>query len=97
MGLDIAGAAAGAAAAFGGDLLGLSKPTKAKLITKPGDPDAPKNAAPIPCMFNPTEYSLSRTNSVQRNQSPQVAGGTPQYAGSSPLSLTMQLFFDDFA
>ena len=96
MGLDIAGAAAGAAAAFGGDLLGLSKPTKAKLKVK-DDEDAPSDADPIECMFNPTEYSLSRSNTVQRNASPQQVGGTPHYSGSGPLSLTMQLFFDDFA
>jgi nucleoid-associated protein YgaU len=96
MGLDVAGAAAGAAAAFGGDLLGLSKPTKAKIKVK-DDEDAPSDTEPIECMFNPTEYSLSRSNSVQRNESPQQAGGTPHYSGSGPLSLTMQLFFDDFA
>ena len=97
MGLDIAGAAAGAAATFGGDLLGLTKPTKAKLTVKSGEPESPDNTDPLPCMFNPTEYSLSRTTSVQRNESPQQAGGTPHYSGSGPLSLTMQLFFDDFA
>lgn|SRR5690349_10742252 len=96
MGLDIAGAAAGAAATFGGDLLGISKPTKAKLLVK-DDEDAPDDTDPIECMFNPTEYSLSRSNAVQRNNSPQQVGGTPHYSGSGPLSLSMQLFFDDFA
>ena len=96
MALDIAGAAAGAASAFGLDLPGMSKPTKAKLKVK-DDEDAPSDSEPIECMFNPTEYSLSRSNSVQRNESPQQVGGTPHYSGSGPLSLTMQLFFDDFA
>ena len=96
MGLDIAGAAAGAAATFGGDLLGLTKPTKAKLKVK-DDADAPSDKDPIECMFNPTEYSLSRSNSVQRNESAQQVGGIPHYSGSGPLSLSMQLFFDDFA
>jgi nucleoid-associated protein YgaU len=96
MGLDIAGAAAGAAAAFGGDLLGLSKPTKAKLKVK-ADEDAPASADPIECMFNPTEYSLTRSNAVQRNLSANQVAGTPQYSGSGPISLAMQLFFDDFA
>lgn len=97
MGLDIAGGVASAAGAFGGGLLGLTKPTKAKLQMK-ADPDAdPSPSDDIQCMFNPTEYTLSRNVTVERNNSPVVAGGTAHYAGSGPLSLSMQLFFDDFA
>ncbi len=101
MGLDVAGAVASGvtagASALGLDLPGMSKPTKAKLIVKKGEPDSPDNTDDLPCMFNPTEYSLARTTSVQRNESPQQPGGTPHYSGTGPLSLTMQLFFDDFA
>ena len=100
MSLDVAGAVASgvtaAAGALGLDLPGMSKPTKAKLKVK-DDEDAPDDTDPIECMFNPTEYSLARSNTVQRNQSPQQVGGTPHYSGSGPLSLSMQLFFDDFA
>jgi nucleoid-associated protein YgaU len=96
MAIDIAGAAGAAAGAFAGDLLGLTKPTKAKLTAK-DDEDAPADKSPIECMFNPTEYSLSRSTSVERNDSPQQPGGTPHYTGTKPLTLTMQLFFDDFA
>jgi nucleoid-associated protein YgaU len=101
MALDIAGSVASGvtagAALLGVDLPGMTKPTKAKLTVKPGDPDSPTDTSPLTCMFNPTEYSLSRTVNVQRNQSTATTGGTPQYSGSGPLSLTMQLFFDDFA
>jgi hypothetical protein len=101
MALDIAGSVASGVAAgaslLGVDLPGMTKPTKAKLTVKAGEPDSPQDTTPLPCMFNPTEYSLSRTTSVQRNESPQQPGGTPHYSGSGPLSLTMQLFFDDFA
>jgi Contractile injection system tube protein len=97
MGLDIAGGVAAAAGAFGGDLLGLTKPTKAKLSCKATATASPNPSDDITCMFNPTEYSLSRTVTVQRNNTPVAAGGTAHYAGSGPLSLSMQLFFDDFA
>jgi hypothetical protein len=98
--LNVAGAAASgvtaAAGALGLDLPGMSKPTKAKVSMKP-DASASSASDTIECMFNPTEYSLSRNVNVERNNTPVVAGGTPHYAGSGPLSLTMQLFFDDFA
>jgi len=99
--LDIAGAAASgvtaAASALGLDLPGMSKPAKAKLSMKANATASPNPGDAIECMFNPTEYSLSRSVMVERNNTPVVAGGTPHYAGSGPLSLTMQLFFDDFA
>lgn len=48
-------------------------------------------------MFNPTEYRLSQTVQVDRERSVTIPGGTPEYTGTSALSLSMQLFFDDFA
>lgn len=48
-------------------------------------------------MFNPTEYRLSQTVTINRERSVKNPGGTPEYTGTSPLSLSMQLFFDDFA
>jgi hypothetical protein len=105
--LDVAAGVAGGAAAVGaaagglGDLansFGLTKPTKAKLVLK-DDEYKYKGplGAPIECMFNPTTYSISRGSNIQRNDSPQEAGGTPHYSGSQPLTVKMNLFFDDFA
>jgi hypothetical protein len=48
-------------------------------------------------MFNPTEYRLSQSVSVTRHPSKTKAGGTLEYMGTSALTVTMQLFFDDFA
>src|SRR3954453_16006247 len=94
MALDIAGGAA-SAAGFGADARGLTKPTKAKLICKSGN--EPKDYAPLTCMFNPTEYSLSQESGVARSASPTKPGGVPQFTGTRAMTLTMQLFFDDFA
>jgi hypothetical protein len=88
-------AAAGAAASFAGDLLGFMKPTKAKLICK--DDNLPDDYAPVEVMFNPTEYTLKQSVSVTRNESPAEPGGTPQFQGTSAMTLSMTLFLDDFA
>ena len=48
-------------------------------------------------MFNPTEYRLAQSVTVDRERSTTNPGGTPEYTGTGPLTLSMQLFFDDFA
>jgi hypothetical protein len=88
-------AAAGAAASFAGDLLGFMKPTKAKLVCK--DDNLPDGYQPIEVMFNPTEYTLKQSVNVTRNESPAEPGGTPQFQGTSAMTLSMTLFLDDFA
>lgn len=88
-------AAAGAAASFAGDMLGFMKPTKAKLVCK--DDNLPDGYAPVEVMFNPTEYTLKQSVSVTRNESPAEPGGTPQFQGTSAMTLSMTLFLDDFA
>jgi hypothetical protein len=97
MGLDIAGGVAAAAGAFGGDLLGMTKPTKAKLRMKADAAASPSPANDIQVMFNPTEYSLSRSVTISRNRTAVDPSAGMQYAGSGPLTLAMQLFLDDFA
>ena len=88
--------AAGHAASAIGQGLGLIKPDKAKLIVV-GSNKPDSGPTEIVCMFNPTEYSLNQTVSVSRNTTPAMAGGTPEFGGTSPMTLTMSLFFDDFA
>jgi hypothetical protein len=86
--------AAGSAASAVGEALGLLKPDKAKIICV-GD-NMPSGASEIECMFNPTEYRLTQTLTVTRNQTPAKDGGTPQFSGTNAMTLTTQLFFDDF-
>jgi len=84
----------GAASALG-SALGITKSTKAKLVCVGSN--LPSGDHEIECMFNPTEYRLSQTLSVTRNRSTGTPGGTPQYSGTDHMTLTVQLFFDDFA
>lgn len=51
----------------------------------------------ISFMFNPTEYKLSQTVNVTRATNKWEAGGTLEYLSTGPLTVSMQLFFDDFA
>jgi nucleoid-associated protein YgaU len=87
--------AAGAVAGAVGDILGLTKPEKAKLRVVGSN--TPSGDQEIECMFNPTEYRLSQTVNVTWNRTPGAEGGTPQYTGRNAMVLTTQLFFDDFA
>ena len=48
-------------------------------------------------MFNPTEYRLSRNVNLTNQPTPKWVGGQPEFLGTGPLTLSMQLFFDDFA
>ena len=47
-------------------------------------------------MFNPTEYRLSQTVNVEHSKSRWTPGGKVEYTGTSHLTVSMQLFFDDF-
>jgi len=87
--------AVGSAASAVGEALGLVKPDKAKLVCVP--PNLPKGKTEIECMFNPTEYHLTQTLSVTRNRTPATDGGTPQFGGTNAMTLTTELFFDDFS
>lgn len=92
--MDAIGSAVGAI----GDLIGdLLKPGKAKLVIWKGETNKPEHADDLECMFNPTEYRISQGATVHRTPTTKKQGGLPQYLYTSPLTLTMQLFFDDFA
>jgi hypothetical protein len=77
------------------DVIDFLKPGKAKLECV-GE-NMPQGDTEIECMFNPTEYRLSQSMMVTRNRSASTEGGTPEFSGTSPMTLTTQLFFDDFA
>jgi hypothetical protein len=67
------------------------KPTKAEIIPLlPGGP-----GTSIKCMFNPTEYTLSKSN----NWAPSSAGGDVpkfQFTGGNPAELKLKLLFDTY-
>ena len=86
--------AAGSAVSAVGEALGLLKPDKAKIVCV-GD-NKPSGKSEIECMFNPTEYRLTQTLNVTRNRTPAKDGGTPEFSGTNAMTLTTQLFFDDF-
>jgi Contractile injection system tube protein/LysM domain len=59
---------------------------KAFLQTEKGDN--------IPCLFNPTELSFSRSNSWQAPNMPGKGVPTLNYSGANSGSMTLRLFFD---
>ena len=87
--------AVGSAVSAVGQALGLVKNTKAKLSCV--GPNFPAGDHEIECMFNPTDYRLSQTLDVHHNRATATVGGTPEFSGTNAMTLTTQLFFDDFA
>lgn len=51
----------------------------------------------ITFMFNPTEYRISQTANITHSASVFDPGGNIEYTGTSGMTVSMQLFFDDFA
>lgn len=76
------------------EVIDFLKPDKAKLECV-GD-NMPDGDAEIECMFNPTTYRLNQSLNVTRNRSPSAEGGTPEFSGTNAMTLSTQLFFDDF-
>jgi nucleoid-associated protein YgaU len=86
--------AVGSAATAFGEAVGLIKPKKAQLVVV--SKEKPKDAEPIECMFNPTEYTLNQTTKVTWTPAPSKPGGTAEYGGTNPLRLSVKLFFDEY-
>lgn len=89
--------AAGSAMTAVGDALGLVKADKAKLVCVP--PNLPDGAGPheLACSFNPTDYTLTQTMDVPGTPAAARPGGQQQYAGTRPMTLSTNLFFDAFS
>jgi nucleoid-associated protein YgaU len=78
--------------------------------TLPGAPAAPAAAAPVtgfqkaklvidkfgdlPCYFNPTEYSVSKTNEWKYKQVTGTSFAPPEFGGGGPRQLELSLLFD---
>src|SRR5438876_1138276 len=69
----------------------MSKMVRAKLQAADG-------AGSLEFTFNPTEYSVTKSAKWQtppRNMK-EKAGAKPEYLGSEPQTISMQIFFDDW-
>ncbi|MGE5595946.1 MAG: CIS tube protein [Hyphomicrobiales bacterium] len=51
----------------------------------------------VSCMFNPSEYTFSKTNSWAENQTRGENSPPLDFNRGNPTSLTMQLFFDTYS
>jgi nucleoid-associated protein YgaU len=51
----------------------------------------------VECMFNPKEYSFSKSNSWQPAETPGVNMPQLEFGSGQPATLSMQLFFDTYA
>ena len=90
----------GAAAAVVGTVagaLGLTKNQKAKLEIVPGDWGEPVGGkTSVEVMFNPTTYQISMSQTVHETSNAGRDGGDQEFGGTSPMSFSCQLFFDEF-
>ena len=59
-------------------------------VDRPGTP-------PIPVMFNPPQYELSKTNQFAEIRVPGLATAILQFVSGNATNLTMELFFDTSA
>jgi nucleoid-associated protein YgaU len=53
-----------------------------------------EGGTPIDCLFNPAQYSISKTNGYQVQSVPGVSFGVPQFVGGAPREMTIELLFD---
>jgi nucleoid-associated protein YgaU len=49
---------------------------------------------PIACLFNPKDFSITKSNAWEAKATPGASAGTPQFGGGSPRELSLQLLFD---
>jgi LysM repeat protein len=56
----------------------------------------PENESPIEVLFNPTQYSLEKSNQIAEIGVPGLGAPIPQYLRGNTRSLTMDLFFDTY-
>jgi len=66
--------------------------TPAKALIRPLEGDK----TPIPCLFNPKEYTISRSNSWSVPPAKGNNLGEYEFGGGDPSKMTLQLLFDTF-
>lgn len=87
---------ADAPASSGGGGVGAALSAVAASLPIPGLGKEDKETE-LTFMFNPTEYKISQSVHVERRKVLWKAGGNLEYTGTSAMTVSMQLFFDDFA
>lgn len=87
---------ADAPASSGGGGVGAALSAVAASLPIPGLGKEDKETE-LTFMFNPTEYKIAQSVHVNRTQSVWKPGGNLEYTGTSAMTVSMQLFFDDFA
>ena len=71
---------------------GTAKPVKASIWNED------KNQKVVDCMFNPTEYTFSRTNRWTESAATRTDVALPTFSGSNPITLSVSnLVFDTYA
>lgn len=48
----------------------------------------------IPCLFNPKDYTVTKTNAWDAKPTPGKSAGRPQFGGGQPYEMTLNLLFD---
>jgi hypothetical protein len=81
--------------AGGGGLGGALLSAAASALPIPGLGPEDKDSE-LTFMFNPTEYRISQSVDVRRTPAKWEPGGKIEYVSTGPMTLQMQLFFDDF-
>ncbi len=56
----------------------------------------PEGEEPIPVLFNPTQYSLDKSNQIAEVGIPGLGSPILQYVRGNARTLTMELFFDTY-
>ncbi len=53
-----------------------------------------EGAPDIPCLFNPKDYTVTKTNAWEAKATPGSSAGQPQFGGGQPYEMQLQLLFD---
>jgi len=69
--------------------MSMSRLVKGKLINN-------ETHAELEFKFNPSEYSIKKSNNTHPEPSPGKNAPAPQFQGGDPLTMTFQLFFDTY-
>jgi nucleoid-associated protein YgaU len=51
-------------------------------------------STPVDCLFNPKDYTVTKTNGWQAKATPGQSAGKPQFGGGNPHEMTLQLLLD---
>jgi nucleoid-associated protein YgaU len=53
-----------------------------------------EGASSIPCLFNPKDYTVTKTNAWDAKATPGATAAQPQYGGGQPYEMQLSLLFD---